>query len=623
MALKIVSGLSATSITLSSFLDLAKGELRNAQIQNLSTTQINAISSPVQGQFVYDSTLDKLKVHDGTNWTLVGAAADESTITLSSNTLTVKDAGIVAAKIATGAVTTAKIAALGVTAAKIAADAITGAKIADNAIDSEHYTDASIDTAHLADDAVTGAKIAATTIATGNIANLAVTSGKLADGAVGTAKLADDAVSTIKIADAQITTAKIATDAVTAAKIADNSVDIARLNVTDGSAGQFLKTDGSGALAFATHTDQDVSPINLVTQLAALDTTHAVNVHGSGATNIIIGSGTHTPNVQVTGNVIVDGDLTVGGTTTTINSTTVTIDDPIFTLGGDTAPSSDDNKDRGIEFRYHDGTSAKVGFFGYDDSTREFTAYVDATNTAEVFSGTLAPARFDTVIANIVTTSIDLGGTAITSTAAELNILDGVTSTAAEINKLDGFTGVVADLNYAKALKATGVTDTEFDYLDGVTSAIQTQINSKQATITGAATTIDDTDLTASRALISNSSGKVAVSAVTATELAILDGVTATTAELNIMDGVTVSTATINDITTRAKRYVHTETSHSGGELAIAGSTHGLSAPFHISVIDSSGNMLLADIVQNQSNGNITIGDLPAETIKVHITGGE
>ena len=623
MALKIVSGLSATSITLSSFLDLAKGELRNAQIQNLSTTQINAISSPVQGQFVYDSTLDKLKVHDGTNWTLVGAAADETTITLSSNTLTVKDAGIVAAKIATGAVTTAKIAALGVTTAKIAADAITGAKIADNAINSEHYADGSIDTAHIAAAQVTGAKMAALTVATGNIANLAVTSGKLAALAVGTAKLADDAVTTAKIADDQITAATIADDAVGAAAIADNSVNIARLNVTDGSAGQFLKTDGSGSLAFATHTDQDVSPTNLVTQLAALDTTHAVNVHGSGATNIIIGSGTQTPNVQVTGSVIVDGDLTVGGTTTTINSTTVTIDDPVFTLGGDTAPSSDDNKDRGIEFRYHDGTSAKLGFFGYDDSTREFTAYVDATNTSEVFSGTLAPARFGTVYGNIVTTSIDLGGTAITSTAAELNILDGVTSTAAEINKLDGFTGVVADLNYAKALKATGVTDTEFDYLDGVTSAIQTQINSKQATITGAATTIDDTDLSASRALISNSSGKVAVSNVTATELAILDGVTATTAELNIMDGVTVNTATINDIPTRAKRYVHTETNHSGGELAIAGSTHNLSTPLHISVIDNSGNMLLAEIVQNQSNGNITIGDLPAETIKVHITGGE
>ena len=42
------------------------------------------------------------------------------------------------------------------------------------------------------------------------------------------------------------------------------------------------------------------------------------------------------------GTVRVWGDLQVDGTTTTVNSTTVTIDDPIFTLGGDTAPGSDD-----------------------------------------------------------------------------------------------------------------------------------------------------------------------------------------------------------------------------------------------------------------------------------------
>ena len=620
MALKIVSGLSVTSIQLSSFLDLAKGELRNAQIQNLSTTQINAISSPAQGQFVYDSTLDKLKVYDGSAWTLVGAAADESTITLSSNTLTVKDSGIATANLASLAVTTAKIAAGAVTNAKLGADAVTSAKIADNAINSEHYVDGSIDTAHLADDAVTGAKIAATTVATGNIVNLAVTSGKLADDAVGTAKLATDAVTTAKIADAQITTALIATDAVTAAKIADNSVNIARLNVSDGSAGQFLQTNGSGTMSFATAIDDSVSGTNLTATLAALDTTHAENVHGSGSTNIIIGSGTNTPNVQVTGDVIVDGDLMVSGTTTTVNSTTVTIDDPVFTLGGDTAPTADDNKDRGIEFRYHDGTSAKLGFFGYDDSAREFTAYVDATNNDEVFSGTLAAAKFGTVNAGIITTSISLGGTTITSTAAELNILDGVTATTAELNKTDGLTASTAELNIMDGVTAT---TTELNYVDGVTSAIQTQINSKQPTITGAATTIDDTNLTASRVVVSNASGKIAASAVTSSELGVLDGITASTAELNKMDGVTVSTATINDIVNRAKRYVHTETNHGGGELIIAGSTHNLTAPFHISVIDSSGAMLLAEIVQNQSTGAITIQDLPAETIKVHITGGE
>lgn len=92
--------------------------------------------------------------------------------------------------------------------------------------------------------------------------------------------------------------------------------------------------------------------------------------------------------LTVGGALAVTGNLTVNGTTTTVNSTTVTIDDPIFTLGGDTAPTVDDNKDRGIEFRWHNGTVAKVGFFGYDDSTGYLTFIPDATNTSEVFSGT-------------------------------------------------------------------------------------------------------------------------------------------------------------------------------------------------------------------------------------------
>lgn len=69
-----------------------------------------------------------------------------------------------------------------------------------------------------------------------------------------------------------------------------------------------------------------------------------------------------------------------------------------------------------------------------------------------------------------------------TADSAVQNLGDlGITSTAAELNTLDGFTGVVADLNYAKDLRATGVTSTEFDYLDGVTSAIQTQLDAKLA----------------------------------------------------------------------------------------------------------------------------------------------
>lgn len=80
--------------------------------------------------------------------------------------------------------------------------------------------------------------------------------------------------------------------------------------------------------------------------------------------------------------------------------------------------------------------------------------------------------------------TLQVGGVAVTATAAEINLLDGVTATTAELNKIDGFTGTVADLNYAKDLRATGVTATEFDYLDGVTSNIQSQLDAKEGTIT-------------------------------------------------------------------------------------------------------------------------------------------
>ena len=55
---------------------------------------------------------------------------------------------------------------------------------------------------------------------------------------------------------------------------------------------------------------------------------------------------------------------------------------------------------------------------------------------------------------------------------------------------------------------------------------VQTALTSKQDTVVGGASTITENNLTASRALVSNSSGKVAVSTVTSTELGYLDGVT-------------------------------------------------------------------------------------------------
>ena len=163
------------------------------------------------------------------------------------------------------------------------------------------------------------------------------------------------------------------------------------------------------------------------------------------------------------GNVTVSGNLTVNGTTTTVNSTTVTIDDPVFTLGGDSAPGSDDNKDRGIEFRYHDGSAARVGFFGFDDSAGAFTFLTAATNSSEVFSGTIGnvTAGIGTFASLDISGNVDVDGTletdalsiastTVTATATELNFVDGVTS--AIQTQLDTKTTATAAADDATAL---------------------------------------------------------------------------------------------------------------------------------------------------------------------------
>lgn len=161
----------------------------------------------------------------------------------------------------------------------------------------------------------------------------------------------------------------------------------------EGSAGQLFSITNS-----LTGTIFSVNDISGIPSIEVLDTGLVKLAQYSG--NVVIGSATDngsklqvtgdiaSTTVTTSGNVIVGGNLTVNGTTITATSTTLTIVDPIITLGGETPPTTDDHKDRGVEFRWHNGTVAKVGFFGFDNSSGKFTFIPDATNTSEVFSGT-------------------------------------------------------------------------------------------------------------------------------------------------------------------------------------------------------------------------------------------
>ena len=86
-----------------------------------------------------------------------------------------------------------------------------------------------------------------------------------------------------------------------------------------------------------------------------------------------------------------------------------------------------------------------------------------------------------TVAGEISVTTLDIGGTNVTSTAAELNILDGVTSTATELNILDGVTSTTAELNILDGVTSTA---TELNIMDGDTSASSTTLADADRVVT-------------------------------------------------------------------------------------------------------------------------------------------
>lgn len=97
------------------------------------------------------------------------------------------------------------------------------------------------------------------------------------------------------------------------------------------------------------------------------------------------------------------------------------------------------------------------------------------------------------------------------------------------------------------------VSNSEFQFLNSVTSNVQTQIDSKQATITGAATTITSSNLTASKVVVSDVTGKVSASSVSATTLDYLDATSSVQTQLDAKVDEVGGTFTSGSVITPAR----------------------------------------------------------------------
>lgn len=209
-------------------------------------------------------------------------------------------------------------------------------------------------------------------------------------------------------------------DVATSAAIASATIeDLTNNRVVIVGAGGLLEDDANFVFD---GTELNIGAGNLTVQHATGNTVINGDLQVNGA-NINLGNG-------LTDSVIISGNLTVQGTTTTVESTTVVIDDPVIALGDNTTSITSDGLDRGVRFKYGDGSAVLTGFFGLDIQTQRFVFQNDETAGTDDFSTPWGDAEFG----NIYGTGADLGNitvglstdNTITTTTGDL-ILDSST----------------------------------------------------------------------------------------------------------------------------------------------------------------------------------------------------
>lgn len=333
---------------------------------------------------------------------------------------------------------------------------------------------------------------------------------------------------------------------------------ISTITTSDLTASRALVSSGSGKVG--------------VSDVTATELGHLDGVSGAIQTQLdakaALAGATFTGQVNMSDDLVVTGNLTVNGDTTTANSVNLIVQDRMIMLANSAtgAPSAD------VGFLFNRGNQGNAAFF-YDESASTFK-----------LSDTKDPSS-NTALSPVTASNLDVG-----------------IITAATVD--------------ATAIKQNGAT---LDNLIG-------------SNVDGAISTVNDTDLTASRALVSSSGGKIEVSAVTATEIGHLDGVSG--AIQTQIDGLesrrnaNTVTATITDDLTITGNSTIGKGFGVGGNTVPAADTISLGTPANViirSVGGKGGNVIIGDATATSSHlldirGTANTGSLTATAITLGST---
>ena len=425
-----------------------------------------------------------------------------------------------------GVIATATLADGSVTTAKLAADAVNGDKIADDSINSEHYVDGSIDTAHIADSQITLAKLAGDSVNSSKIVDGSIVNADInASAAIDATKIHDGTISNTEFGYLNGVTSAIQTQIDTKLTASNNLSDLGNVSTARTNLGVAIGSDvqaydaelaalasvtsaadkvpyftGSGTADVATFTaagralvdDADASAQRTTLGLGTISTQDANNVSISGGSVTGLGS----PSVAsdaATKNYV---DQAIAGLRTRIiaeAATTANIDLTADLQNGDTLD--------GVTLVTGDRVLVK----DQTDATANGLYIVVASGTASrdpehdtiaELSGGMVVINQGTVNDNkifLCTTDSDatIGVSNITYTVITPANVGTVTSVGLNDAGSSEFTitnsPVTSSGNMTIAVNSIAATkigngdvdNTELSYVNGVTSAIQTQIDTK------------------------------------------------------------------------------------------------------------------------------------------------
>ena len=307
----------------------------------------------------------------------------------------------------------------------------------------------------------------------------------------------------IDLVQDNVSTASGGSDGVEARRVANIAGAVSTITTGNLTASRALASDGSGKVGVATTTLAELNHVSGVsgaiqTQLDAVEARRAAN-------NIT---------TTFTDDVVITGNLTINGDTTTVSTTNLDVEDRIIMLadGVSGSPSAD------VGLLFNRGNQGNAALF-YDESAKTFK-----------LSDTKDP-KSNTSLSPVTASNLSVG------------IVDAATL------KYDGLS-----VHTAIADNAT------------VAAAASAAVEARRvANIAGAISTVLTGDLTGDRVMITNGDGKIAASsAVTPTELGMIDGITlgTTAASKAVTSDASGDTSFSNDLAVVANTTLGTNASN-------------------------------------------------------------